>query len=167
MVALGVVLSLPFRYEWNLFMHIFGAIVFMGNVIVTAVWMTMARRSGDVRNLRFAARGVLATDVYFTSPGIILLLVNGLILSMNWFESGAASWIHVSMGLFALSGIAWFALLIPIQLKLARMAEAEPRDGDLPPEFYSLLKKWYRWGGIATLLPLVILVIMVLKPDFW
>ncbi len=168
-IAVSIVLSLPFySYEWNLFMHILGAIVFMGNVIVTAVWMTLAKRSGNPDNLRFAAKGVIATDIYFTTPGIVLLLLNGGILGTGWFKSGQASWIWVALGLFTLSGIAWFGFILPIQRRLSRLADAEPNvDGDVPAEFYAWLKKWYRWGGIATLLPLASLVIMVLKPTFW
>jgi uncharacterized membrane protein len=168
-IAVSVVLSLPFySYEWNLFMHIFGAIVFMGNIIVTAVWMTLAKRSGNPDNLKFASKAVITTDIYFTTPGFVLLLLNGGILSTAWFKSGQASWIWVALGLFTISGIAWFGFLIPIQRRLARLADAEPNvDGDVPAEFYAWLKKWYRWGGIATLLPLASLVIMVLKPTFW
>jgi uncharacterized membrane protein len=125
--------------------------------------MTLAKRSCDPANLRFAARGVIATDVYFTTPGVLLLLINGLILSMNWIQTGHASWLYVAMGLFALSGMAWFGFLIPIQRRMARLADAEPvSGGDVPAEFYVVMKKWYRWGGIATILPLVIL-----KPVFW
>lgn len=168
-VVLSVAASLPFySYEWNLFMHILGAVVFLGNVIVTAVWMTLAKRSGNPENLRFASKGVIATDIYFTTPGVLLLLLNGFILGSGWFKSGQASWIWIAVGLFVLSGIAWFGLLIPIQRKMARLADEEPAsDGDVPAEFYLLLKRWYRWGGIATLLPLVTLAIMVVKPTFW
>ncbi len=166
-VAVAAVLSLPYGHRWNLLMHIVGAIVFMGNIVVTAVWMSMARRSGVPANLRFAAHGVLAADIYLTTPGVVLLFVNGLILSFHWFEKGGAGWLHVSMGLFVLSGVAWLALLVPIQRKLARLAaEGAPGD-DLPAGFRPALKAWFRWGGILTLLPLITLVLMVLKPELW
>lgn len=167
MIAAAAVLSLPYGHRWNLLMHITGAIVFMGNVVVTAVWMSMARRSGEPANVRFAARGVLVADIYLTTPGVVLLFVNGLILSFAWFETGGASWLHVSMGLFVLSGVAWLALLVPIQRKLARLAaEGAPGD-DLPAGFHGALKAWFRWSGILTLLPLGILVLMVVKPGLW
>ena len=42
-IAVSVVLSLPFFGRmWNLFMHIFGAILFMGNIVVTAAGLSMA-----------------------------------------------------------------------------------------------------------------------------
>jgi uncharacterized membrane protein len=166
-IAVAAVLSLPYDHRWNLLMHIVGAIVFMGNIVVSAVWMSMARRSGEPANLRFAARGVLVADVYLTTPGVVLLFINGLIMSFQWFEAGAAGWLHLSMGLFVLSGIAWLTVLGPIQRKLARLAAAGAPGDDLPDEFQRGLKAWFRWGGILTLLPIVTLVLMVLKPALW
>lgn len=169
LVLVVVLMSLPFySYEWSLFMHIFGAIVFVGNIIVTAVWMTFAKRSSEPDILRFAVRGVIGTDVYFTTPGFLLVLLNGGILGTGWFRSGQASWIWTAIALFVLSGIVWFAVLIPVQLRMDRIASAGRGTGEnLPPEFYSLLARWYRWGGVATFLPLAVLIIMVLKPRFW
>jgi uncharacterized membrane protein len=168
-VVVSIVPSLPFfAYEWNLFLHLLGAVAFLGNIIVTAVWMSLARKSGEPSCLRFAVRGVIVTDVYFTTPGVILLLLNGGILSTGWFKSGQASWIVVALGLFVLSGIAWFGFLIPLQRDMSRVCSVSGGpDDDLPPEFYGLLARWYRWGLIATLLPLLTLGIMVIKPNFW
>jgi uncharacterized membrane protein len=167
--GISVVASLPFySYEWNLFMHILGAVVFLGNVLVTAVWMSLAKRSGNPEHLRFASKGVLATDVYFATPGILLLLLNGTVLASRWFKSGLASWIWVALFLFLLSGVAWFGFLIPIQRRMAILADAEPvPNGDVPAEFYGLLGHWYRWAALAAVLPLVTLVVMILKPTFW
>ncbi len=53
-----VVLSLPFYGRtWNYFMHVLGAVLFFGNLIVTAVWMTLARRSADAEALRLSVCG--------------------------------------------------------------------------------------------------------------
>jgi hypothetical protein len=41
-----------------------------------------------------------------------------------------------------------------------------PAGGPVPAEYDVLLAKWFRWGGIATLLPLVTFVLMVFKPAF-
>jgi len=102
-IAISVVVSLPFfSYQWNLFMHILGAIVFLGNIIVTAMWMMLAKRSKNPDNLRFAARSVIATDVCFTTPGIVPSDKRS-ILSSGWFKSGHASWIWVALGIFMVS----------------------------------------------------------------
>ena len=66
-IVVSMALSLPVPrsslYTWHLFMHIFGAVIFMGNIIVTAVWASMARRTRDGNSVRFATRGIVLTDV--------------------------------------------------------------------------------------------------------
>jgi uncharacterized membrane protein len=162
-IAVSVVLSLPFfGTMWNLFMHIFGAILFMGNIIVTAAWFSMARRSGSGGALQMATRAVVVADVMFTLPGSLLLLLNGGILGTEFFKAGA-SWVFASLGLFFVSAIIWVAVLVPLQRRMVLVAQSEPTG----PEMTGLMAKWFRFGGIATLLPLITLVLMVTKPDLW
>jgi uncharacterized membrane protein len=164
--VVAIALSLPFfGRDWNRFMHLLGGVLFLGNIFVTAVWMSLVRRSKDAEVIRVGARGILLTDALFTLPGVILLFLNGGMLGAQWFKAGAP-WIMVSVVLFALSGIVWGAVLVPIQKRLARLAEAMPPHGPVPPECDTLIAKWFRWGGVATLLPLVTFVLMVFKPVF-
>jgi len=162
----AIALSVPFfGPTWNRMMHLLGAILFLGNIIVTAVWASLGRRSRDAEVVRFLVRGILATDAIFSLPGVILLLMNGGVLGTAWFKAGAP-WIIVSVILFALTGVLWGAVLVPVQKKLGRMVEAMPQGGPIPAEYDVLMAKWFRFGGIATLLPLVTFVLMVLKPTF-
>lgn len=162
----AVALSVPlFGPKWNRMMHLLGAILFLGNIIVTAVWVSLGRRSRDPEVVRFLVSGILATDAIFSLPGVILLFANGGMLGTAWFQAGAP-WIIVSVILFALTGILWGAVLVPVQKRLARVVDAMPRGGPIPAEYDVLMAKWFRFGGIATLLPLVTFVLMVLRPTF-
>lgn len=164
--VVAIVLSLPFfGRDWNRLMHLLGGVLFLGNIFVTAVWMSLVRKSRDAEVVRVGARGILVTDALFTLPGVILLTLNGGILGTQFFKAGAP-WIIVSVILFALSGVVWGAALVPIQKRLARLAEAIPPHGPVPPECDVLISKWFRWGGVATLLPFVTLLLMVYKPVF-
>lgn len=161
-VVVSVALSLPFfGYMWNLFMHVFGAILFMGNIMVTAVWASLAKRDGNSDTIRFASRGIAITDVIFTTPGAILLLCNGGIIGTPYFQAGA-SWLFVAVGLFVLTAVLWLAVLVPAQKRMLQLSE----DG-LSDEWLDALKQWFRWGGVAVLLVLITLVMMVVKPHFW
>jgi uncharacterized membrane protein len=55
--------------------HLFGVVLFLGNIIVTAVWKVMADRTGDPRVIAYAQRLVTLTDWMFTAGGVVLLLV--------------------------------------------------------------------------------------------
>lgn len=165
-IGIAIALSLPaWGYTWNLFMHILGAILFMGNIMVTAAWVSAAKRTGSTQTLNFAARSINKTDVIFTTPGAVLLLVNGGLLGTEWFKTGAP-WIVVSFVLFVLVAIIWLALLVPTQRKLVAATDGgrndEPTDAAV-----KLVGKWFRFGGIASVLALATLVLMVVKPKLW
>ena len=165
-IALAIVLSLPFYgYNWNLLMHIFGAVLFMGNIIVTAVWGSLAKRSGSPEVMRYATRGIVLTDVIFTTPGALLLLLNGGICGTQWFKDGA-TWIFVSLGLFVVTGVIWLAVLVPTQRRMLAAAWSTTGTDPVPAETFGLFQRWFRWGGIATVLVLTVLVLMVWKPAF-
>jgi uncharacterized membrane protein len=163
-VIVAVALSLPFYgYRWNLLMHILGAVLFLGNILVSAAWVSVARRLRHTESLRVAIRGIIATDTLFTMPGVLLLLLNGGILGTPYFKAGAM-WLFISIGLFVLSAIIWGVVLVPLQRRLSRIMKATPPGSAVPAEGDILLRRWFRWGGVATLLPLAVLVLMVAKP---
>lgn len=146
----------------NLFLHILGAVLFIGNIIVTGVWMYLAERSKDRAVITFAAKAVNWMDVFFTGPGVILLLLNGLEMAPycdQCHQGFATKWIQVGLGLFIVSGILWVALII-YQNALVR-GLTENND-----QFYKTLHKWYVIGVADTIIPLIILAVMIIKPAF-
>jgi uncharacterized membrane protein len=165
--ALAVVaLSLPFYGRtWNHFMHVLGAVLFLGNLIITAVWMTLAKRSGNPEALRLGVRGVILTDHLFTTPGALLLLINGGILAAPYFKT-SWHWLAAGIALYVASGVIYGGIVIPTQKKLSVAMNKMPVGGPIPPECDTLLRRWFRFGGIATLLPLIVLWLMVFKPAF-
>src|SRR5262245_46692694 len=143
---LAIVLSLPFfGRNWHRCMHLLGAVLFLGDIVVTAAWVSVARKHRDVEVARVLVRGIFLTDALFLLPGVLLLLLNGGQLGVEWFKAGA-TWIMVSVTLFLLTGIVYGAILERVQKKLARVVDATPAGGTLPPEYDALLAKWFRWG---------------------
>ena len=62
--------------------HLLGAVLFLGNIIITGWWKTMADRTGDPLIIAFAQRQVTLTDFIFTAGGALLVLVGGLSMAM-------------------------------------------------------------------------------------
>jgi uncharacterized membrane protein len=159
----GHPLLLP--YTWHKLLHIVGAVLFMGNIIVTAVWLVLAAQTRDARTLHFAARAVNWADVFFTAPGILLLLANGQILAQAAWGGLRASWVVLAFGLFIFSGIVWIAFLVRLQHRLIQLsARPAASDAPLPQAFFQALRAWYIAGVVATVLPILSLVLMVVKP---
>ena len=151
-------------YDWYLFMHIFGVVLFVGNIVVTGVWMFMAERTGEPAVLRFASRVVNWADVAFTAPGIILLVIGGLTISSNrWGGPFATGWLMAGASLFVASGVVWGAFLIRYQDQMIKLTEGSGGAAGIPGEFFSVLHRWYFWGAVATILPIAASIFMVVK----
>ncbi|MBI3793650.1 MAG: DUF2269 family protein [Nitrospinae bacterium] len=168
-VLLGILgflrFPLIFSYDVHKTIHIVGAVLFLGNIIVTGAWMLFAERNGGQAVLHFAAKTTNWADVFFTAPGVFLLVSNGFIMATTWGGFGA-SWVVAALVLLSLSGIVWVIFLIPDQERLIRYSMPPEKGGD-EALLLRTLHRWYFWGAVATVLPLMSLGLMVLKPRLW
>ena len=63
LILVTVILSIPvYPFEWHLFLHIAGAVIFIGNIIVTGTWVYFADRTGDSKVLKFAIKTAAIAD---------------------------------------------------------------------------------------------------------
>jgi uncharacterized membrane protein len=144
--------------------HVLGVVIFIGNLIVTAVWKTLADRTREPRVIAYAQRLVTVTDVAFTATGAVLITISGLALAGDWGGIGGPTWLTVGFGLFAVSGLIWVTILIPVQLEQSRLARAFGSGGRVPERYWRLALRWYVFGALATVLPLSNIFVMALKP---
>ncbi|OUR88108.1 hypothetical protein A9Q92_03475 [Methylophaga sp. 42_8_T64] len=147
-------------------LHIIGAVLFLGNIIVTGWWKIMANRTGNPIIIAFAQRQVTLTDFVFTAGGSTLLFGAGIAnVILNNLNIMTTVWLAWGLGLFTLSGIIWAAILIPIQIKQAREAKQFTSKTVISKQYWRREMQWYIYGIIATILPLISVVLMVLKPS--
>jgi uncharacterized membrane protein len=124
--------------------HVLGAIVFVGNVIVTGVWTAIFWRARHTHDFRRAA--------LLTVSGITLALQRGLPL---W----DTPWIRQALVALTLSTVLWLVVLVPAQ---RRMVQHTGGANDEP--LVRAYGRWSVWGWTATA-PLVYAVwCMVAKP---
>lgn len=150
-------------YLWLKTLHIFGVVLFLGNIIVTGWWKNLADRTKIPHIIAFAQRQVTLTDFIFTAGGALILLGAGMTNVYLHGLSYSAKWLQHGMGIFLLSGFIWAAVLIPTQIKQAKMAKIFAVSGQIPQEYWQLCKRWNWYGLAATLLPLMNLYWMVFK----
>jgi uncharacterized membrane protein len=144
--------------------HVIGVVVFLGNLMVTAVWKTLADRTGEPRVIAYAQRLVTVTDIAFTASGATLITVSGFVLASSWGGIGGPSWLTLGVVLFAGSGVIWLAVLIPAQLEQARITRELSPGGAIPDRYWRLARRWYVFGALATILPFANVFVMALKP---
>jgi uncharacterized membrane protein len=145
-------------------LHVLGVVVFLGNLIVTAVWKTLADQTRQPAVVAYAQRLVTITDFAFTATGAALITVSGFVLADDWGGVGGAGWITLGLSLFAAAGAIWLVVLVPTQLQQARLARQFANRDAIPDRYWQLARRWYVFGVIATLLPLANIFIMTLKP---
>jgi len=145
--------------------HYLGIILLAGNITVTAVWKVFADRNGDWRVVRFGQQLVTGTDFGLTMEGIVLTMVGGYgaawLQAYPLFES---QWLVWSQILFVVAGAIWLGILVPIQVRQARMVARWTGQDDLNAEYRRLSRRWIAWGLISTVPLCIILWLMVAKP---
>lgn len=151
-------------YEWALFLHLAGAILFFAGLAVAAVAQGRARgrsRPGEVAALLRAARdGVLLVGV-----GTLLVLGAGFWL-LEERDAGLPGWVAASLGLLAFAVVAG-GLGGQASKRARRLAERLAAEGDEPSaELGTLLRhrpsEVLNWAAAAA--AVAILVLMVWQP---
>lgn len=153
------------RDAW-LFLHILGVVLFLGNIIVTAVWKVLADRTKSPPVVAFAQRLVTTTDIAFTATGVVLIIVSGQVMADDWGGVfGGPAWLTIGWSLFIASGVIWLGALVPVQVMQARLARQFASETVVPRRYWRLSTLWSVFGALATTLPLVALYFMVFKPE--
>lgn len=140
--------------------HVLSACLFLGNVIVSGTWAALAERTRNYEVVAFSNRLVLVTDLMFTLTGALLVVGTGSLMARSYGGAESQSWIAWSYALFAISGLIWAVVLVPIQLRQRKLLK---RDRAITPEYLRLSRIWQISGAIATIVPLPILYLMITK----
>ena len=144
--------------------HVLGVVLFLGNIIVTAVWKLLADRTRDPAIVAYAQRLVTVTDIGFTATGVVLIVVSGQVMADDFGGVTGPSWLTWGWSLFVASGVIWATVLIPIQVMQARLARRFASEATIPDRYWRLTTLWSVFGAIATVLPLANLYFMIFKP---
>ncbi|WP_257350746.1 DUF2269 domain-containing protein [Pseudalkalibacillus decolorationis] len=148
-----------------LLLHLIGVILFLGNIITAAFWKVNADRSGDIAHISRVSKGVMVADFVFTLPGILFILFSGLMMAhTGGYMDGQWSWLTLSITLFSVTGIIWLAILLPIQKKMISESQQSLNQGSITNGYKEASLYWAVFGIAATLLPIVILYLMIMKP---
>lgn len=147
------------------FAHVLGIILLLGNITITAVWKVFADRTRDASIVAFGQRMVTGTDFGLTVPGIVLTIVGGYgAMFEARYGFPGPGWLLWSQLCFVAAGLIWLGLLIPIQVKQARMARQFAIGDEVPAEYRRLARQWLAWGLIATVPLVSAMYFMIDKP---
>ena len=137
-------------YEIAKFLHLTGVVMLMGNITVTAIWKYFADRTGQPEVLSFAQKLVTYTDWSMTLWGAVLIMGGGYFMVFFAQWPLTLYWLLASQLLFLVAGLIWLFLLVPIQVRQARLARSFA-GSDVGDEYRKLSRQWLMWGLISTL----------------
>jgi uncharacterized membrane protein len=116
-------------YSVLLFVHILGAVVWVGGSVSLQLLGMRVRASGDPLRMASLAGDAewMGTRVYSPASGVVLLAGIALVFTGNW--SFQQAWIVLGLAAFAFSFIMGAAVLGPTAKKLGeRLASHGPED---------------------------------------
>jgi uncharacterized membrane protein len=146
-------------------LHIIAVVVFLGNVITGVFWKAHGDRAGTLAARAQALDGVIRSDRWFTLPGVLIIIVTGVLLAMTLqLPLLSTRWIAWSLVLFGISGVVFSARVGPLQKKLLANVQAGMGGQWNEAEYRAMSRAWELWGWVATGTPLIALVLMVFKP---
>ncbi len=144
--------------------HVLAVIIFMGNIITGLFWKAHADRTHDVRFIAHTMHGIIRSDRWFTIPGVVVITVAGIFAAI---QAGLpilrTGWIFWSLVAFSISGITFAWRVAPLQKQILALATTT-RDAAFDWALYrSKSLQWELWGLLATVTPVIAVVMMVLK----
>ena len=140
--------------------HVIGAILFVGNVIVTGIWSAIFWRARHTHDFQRAARAIVITDWWFTVGGGALLTSSGIALALlRGLPLWNTPWIRQALVALSVSTLLWLVVLVPAQRTMVRHTGSA--DNDMVVRAYG---RWNLWGWTATVPLVYALWCMVAKP---
>lgn len=127
-------------------LHVLGAVLLIGNVVVTGFWATFLYRQRARVPFGPVARAIMWADLWFTLGGGALLTITGILLvRARGYPVLGTPWLVRGIAALAVATVLWLVVLLPDQWRLERI---EPSD------HASLGRVFLRWsvvGWAATL----------------
>jgi uncharacterized membrane protein len=152
------------------FLHILGAITAVGPTLSYALWIRLGER-GSAAERSFALRGISWVDNHLATPAFMAQAATGivliLLLEIDFFET---AWLITGVGIYVVLTVFAIAVYAPVvkrQVALAERLAAEPGDETAGREYPDVAARARTFGIVATVLVLVIVYLMVVKPTLW
>ncbi|MEM8837201.1 MAG: DUF2269 domain-containing protein [Pseudomonadota bacterium] len=148
------------------FLHVLGATVLIGTGSGIAFFMVMAHRTGDPKLVAHTAGIVVIADYLFTASAVIAQPVTGVLLARELGWDLTEPWISISIGLYVLIGLFWLPV-VWLQHRMRSLARVAATNGEMLPDlYYRYFRIWFLFGIPAFAAILVILWLMLERPQF-
>jgi uncharacterized membrane protein len=152
-------------YDLLRFAHVIGACVLLGTGAGIAFFMVVSNASRNPALIAHVAGIVVLADTVFTATAALVQPVTGYLLAQEAGWPLLEGWVFVSLCLYVLVGAFWLPV-VWIQIRMRRLALAAAReDKALPQAYHRLYRIWFACGFPAFFAVLMIVWLMLTKPE--
>ena len=152
-------------HEILLFAHVIGATVLLGTGAGIAFFMVVSHQSRDPALIAHVASIVVLADTLFTATAAIAQPITGYLLAKSAGWPLTSGWVALSLGLYVFVGVFWLPV-VWMQLRMRNLARAARDAGaPLPDAYHRLFRWWFAFGFPAFAAALVIVWLMLTKPQ--
>lgn len=146
------------------FVHVLAVVVAFGPTFGYPIFAAVAQK-GSPHSVPAVLRGMILADRFLATPGTIVLLVTGIYLLSEGDVPSNEAWVTVGfvaiVALLAM-GHVFFG---PKVRRALELAERDLKDGEeLSPEFEAVSRQFALGGQIATLIVVIAIFFMVVRP---
>ena len=153
------------NYQVLKWFHIMSAFLLFGTGLGSAFYKWMSDRSGNIHAQAITAKHVVIADWMFTTPTVLVQPLTGYLLMRELGIPITEPWIILSFALFICAGACWLPV-VWLQIKMQQIAEYAVQTGESLPEKYNQYARlWFILGWPAFIAMMVVVWLMVTKPD--
>ena len=160
--------NLEWLFPWLLFLHVLAAVVAFGPTFAFPIIGGMGGREREHANFAVrvsetvTSRIVLPVALTMPVTGVGMIVIAGLDLA-----SRAYWWLGIAIVLYVIAISIGVLNNLPASRRMIELTSAPPAPGSgPPPELPALRNRVVRGGMVNTVLIVVIVLLMVVKPQF-
>jgi uncharacterized membrane protein len=143
-------------------LHVLAAIVAVGANVTYGIWIARASRNPDV--LPFTLRSIKLIDDRVANPAYGALLITGLLMVFVVRLSLTTPWLLTALVLYVLVVLVGLLGYTPT---LRRQIQLLDSEGFNSPSYQALARRGMILGIVLAILVVVIVFLMVVKPELW
>jgi uncharacterized membrane protein len=152
--------------EWLMkVLHVLAVVVLLGNLLMAPFWRKRLAALGGAQARAAANRSVRVADLLFTLPGWVVVLATGIMLII--YRGMQGGWLHLSLLLFLGWLILWHVLVLRARKAMLAQAEEAAGSEQAPAAQDEPERQWQQWSYLAAGIVVLILILMVTKPQLW
>lgn len=158
-----------FLYLTLKFLHVVASVILLGNFLGLAAWKMAADRSRNPATMAFVSDRIHRLDGPVPTWSGLLVFALGY-AGVRGFGNSIANTPFAMWGLIlmTLAGLVWYFGMRTLEARMADLAEeAVERNEDVDRAYWRASGTWFLLNGLVVTLIVVIVGLMVYKPDIW